>query len=148
MSLIRWQPFREIEAVQREMNRLFDDMLVPSTRRDTAMGITFAPAAELDETEANYQLKLEVPGLDPNDINVEVTAESVSISGERQTETKTEDKGITRSEFRYGRFHRVIPLPGRINHQEVSADYKNGVLYLTLPKLAEEQSKVVKVTVG
>ena len=148
MSLIRWQPFREIEAVQREMNRLFDDMLVPSTQRDTAMGITFAPAAELDETEANYQLKLEVPGLDPNDINVEVTAESVSISGERQTETKTEDKGITRSEFRYGRFHRVIPLPGRINNQEVSADYKNGVLHLTLPKLAEEQSKVVKVTVG
>jgi len=147
MALVRWQPFREIEDVQREMNRLFDDMLAPTTRRE-GVGLAFTPAAELEETADAYKLKLEVPGMEPSDINVEVTAEAVAISGERKTEKKSEEKGMTRTEFRYGKFQRVIPLPGRINNQNVSAEYKNGVLHLTLPKAEEEKNKVVKVNIG
>ncbi|MBF2045982.1 MAG: Hsp20/alpha crystallin family protein [Leptolyngbya sp. IPPAS B-1204] len=146
MALIRWQPFQEIDALQREMNRLFDDVLAPSGRREN--GMAFMPAAELKETEDAIHLRLEVPGLEAKDLNVEVTADSVSISGERQSETKTEEKGVFRSEFRYGKFQRVIPLPVQIDNQNVQAEYKDGILKLTLPKMEDERRKVVKVNLG
>ncbi|QYO67233.1 Hsp20/alpha crystallin family protein [Leptolyngbya sp. 7M] len=146
MALIRWQPFQEIDALQREMNRLFDDVLAPSSRREN--GMAFMPAAEMKETEDAIHLKLEVPGLEAKDLNVEVTADAVSISGERQSETKTEEKGVFRSEFRYGKFQRVIPLPAQIDNQKVQAEYKDGILKLTLPKMEDERRKVVKVNLG
>lgn len=146
MALIRWQPFQEMDALQREMNRLFDDFLVPSGRRE--LGTTFVPAAELKETDTALHLKLEIPGLEAKDLNVEVMADSVSISGERQSETRTEEKGIFRSEFRYGKFQRVIPLHTQIDNQNVQAEYKDGILSLTLPKKEDESRKVVKVNLG
>ncbi|NEP45014.1 MAG: Hsp20/alpha crystallin family protein, partial [Okeania sp. SIO2H7] len=101
MALVRWQPFREIESLQNEMNRLFESVL-PTAKFNYEMGTTFAPAAEIQETPEAVILKLEVPGLEAKDLDVEVTAEAVSIKGERREETKTEEKGVTRSEFRYG----------------------------------------------
>ncbi|NEP44961.1 MAG: Hsp20/alpha crystallin family protein, partial [Okeania sp. SIO2H7] len=112
------------------------------------MGTTFAPAAEIQETPEAVILKLEVPGLEAKDLDVEVTAEAVSIKGERREETKTEEKGVTRSEFRYGSFQRVIPLPARVQNDKVEAEYKNGILHLNLPKAEEEKNKVVKVNIG
>jgi HSP20 family protein len=142
MALIRWEPFREINTLQREMNRLFDDFMVPTTREN---GFSFAPAAEIEETPEAVHLKLELPGMEAKDLDVQVTADSVSISGERKTESRTEEKGVVRSEFRYGKFQRIIPLPVRINNQNVNAEYKDGILTLTLPKVEEEKQKVVKV---
>lgn len=145
MALIRWQPFQEIDSVQRELNRLFNS-LTPNTERifDSA----FVPAAEMEETSDAIHLKLEIPGMESKDLDVQVTAESVSISGERKSEIKTEEKGMTRTEFRYGQFNRVIPLPARIENTNVQAEYKNGILNLTLPKAEEEKHKVVKVDLG
>ncbi len=147
MALVRWQPFREMQEVQREMNRLFEDMLTPSAQ-GSSFSAAFSPAAEIEETEDTYQLKLEVPGMEPDDIDIEVTAEAVSIKGERKTETQKEDGGMTRTEFRYGQFQRVIPLPGRINNRNVAAAYKNGILHLALPKAEEEKNRVVKVSIN
>ncbi|XFA72721.1 Hsp20/alpha crystallin family protein [Thermosynechococcaceae cyanobacterium Okahandja] len=146
MALVRWEPFREIDTLQRQMNRLFDELL-PLTK-DTRNGITFVPPAEMEETGDEIRLKLEIPGMEAKDLNVEVAAEAVSISGERKSETKTEEKGVTRTEFRYGKFSRVIPLPARIQNDKVHAEYKDGVLTLTLPKAEDEKSKVVKVNIG
>ncbi|MDV2995950.1 MAG: Spore protein SP21 [Chroococcidiopsis sp. SAG 2025] len=153
MALVRWEPFREFEmepfrefgSLQREMNRLFDSL---SPRTGGNGGMAFVPAAELQETPEAIHLKLEVPGMEAKDLDVQVTAEAVAISGERKSETKTEEKGVTRSEFRYGSFRRVIPLPSRIQHENVQANYQNGVLTLTLPKAEEEKNKVVKVNIG
>ncbi len=146
MALIRWQPFQEIDSLQREMNRLFDDMLTPGTRREH--NGSFIPAAELKETEDAIHLRLEVPGLEAKDLNVEVTLDAVSISGERQSESKVEEQGNVRTEFRYGRFQRVIPLPAQVDNQKVEAEYKNGILSLVLPKREDERRKVVKVNLG
>lgn len=145
MSLIRWKPFTEIDSLQREMNSLFDS-IVPSN--NDIMSSSFVPAAEMSETPEAVHLKLEVPGLDAKDIDIQVAAESIAIAGERKTETKTEDNGMTRSEFRYGSFRRVIPLPARVKNTEVNAEYKDGILNLTLPKAEEEKNKVVKVNLG
>ncbi len=147
MAIVRFQPFREMEDIQRQMNRLFDDMITP-VNRENGIDLAFTPAAEFHETDNEYQLKLEVPGLEPDDINIEATSEAIAISGERKSETKTEEKGMTRSEFRYGKFQRVLPLPGRVDHQNVKAEYKNGVLKLTLPKAEEEKNRVVKVNLN
>ena len=76
---------------------------------------------------------------------MQVTENAVAISGDRSAETKAEDKGITRSEFHYGKFQRVIPLSARIQNTNVKAEYKDGILNLTLPKAEEEKNKVVKV---
>src|SRR4028118_164324 len=146
MALIRWEPLREMDSLQREMNRLFDS-LTPATDR-ASNGVAFVPAAELDETPEAIHLKLEVPGMEPKDLDVQVTAEAIAISGDRKSETKTQEKGMTRTEFRYGQFRRVIPLPTRIQNDKVQAEYKNGILSLTLPKAEAEKNKVVKVNLG
>ncbi|HEY9887083.1 MAG TPA: Hsp20/alpha crystallin family protein, partial [Candidatus Obscuribacterales bacterium] len=90
--------------------------------------------------------KVEVPGLNPEDIDIQVTAESVAISGERKSETTTEENGMTRSEFHYGSFRRVVPLNTRIDNTNVTADYEGGILKLHLPKAPEERDRMVKVS--
>ncbi|WP_193195584.1 Hsp20/alpha crystallin family protein [Nostoc sp. MG11] len=142
----RLDPFREIDTLQRQMNRLFDRLV--STDGEERTGFNFIPAAELKETDDAIHLRLEVPGLEAKDVNVEATPESVSISGERRYESKTEENGVTRSEFRYGKFQRVIPLPSLIQNDKVQAEYKNGILSLTLPKAESEKHRAVKVNVG
>ena len=86
--------------------------------------------------------------MEAKDLDIEVTVDRVSISGERKSETKSEENGRTRSEFRYGKFSRVIPLPKAIQNTNVTAEYKDGILNLTLPKAEEEKTKVVKVNLG
>jgi HSP20 family protein len=144
MALIRWQPFREIDALQREMNRLFDSLTADVTSLSNG---AFMPAAELHETADAIHLKLEVPGIDAKDLDIQVSADAVSVSGERKSESTSEDKGVKRTEFRYGRFQRVFQLPARIQNDHVTADYKDGILTITLPKAEGEKTKVVKVNV-
>jgi HSP20 family protein len=140
MTLVRWNPWREIDTLQ----RLFEDTRVPSALFERG-GIR-VPAAELHETEDAIHLKVELPGMSAKDLDVQVTLNAVSISGERKEETKTEDNGTTKSEFYYGKFQRVIPLPARVQNTNVTADYKDGILNLTLPKTEAEKNKVVKVS--
>ena len=146
MAIIRWNPTREIDSLQREMNRLFDRVM-PS-HFDWDANAPFVPAAEMSETPEAVHLKLEVPGMKPDDLDVQVSADSVSIRGERRDETQTEEKGMTRTEFRYGSFERVIPLPVRVENTQATAEYKDGILTRDLPKIAEEQHKVVKVNLS
>ena len=143
MALVRWNPWREIDTLQRQINNLFEDTRVPSTFFER--GLIKVPAAELQETEDAIHLKLELPGLEAKDLDVQVTENAVYVSGERKSETKTEEKGITKSEFYYGKFQRIIPLSARVQNTNVTAEYKDGILNLTLPKTEQEKNKVVKV---
>jgi HSP20 family protein len=148
MALIRWEPFREVESLQKEMNRLLDRIVPTDVGNGEKVGLSFIPAAEITETPEAVQLKLEIPGMEAKDLNVEVTADSLTINGERKSEIKTEEEGFTRTEFRYGKFHRVIPLPVQVDNTNVAAEYKDGILNLTLPKAEEEKNKVVKVSIS
>ncbi|MGB5633865.1 MAG: Hsp20/alpha crystallin family protein [Waterburya sp.] len=144
MALVRYNPWQEMNSLQRQLNRLFDDALTPANWDDFG-NFSKIPAAELTEKDDALYLKLEVPGMEAKDLDIQVMADRVAISGERKSETKSEENGRTRSEFRYGKFQRVIPLPARIQNTNVTADYKDGILNLTLPKSEEEKNKVVKV---
>ncbi len=146
MTLVRWNPWQDINILQRQINRLFDEDMLPSALVER--GLSRVPAAELQETEEAIHLKLELPGIEAKDLDVQVTDKAVYVSGERKSATKTEEKGVTKSEFQYGKFQRVIPLSTRIQNTNVTAEYKDGILNLTLPKAEEEKNKVVKVNLA
>ncbi len=147
MAIVRYNPWQEMNSLQRQLNRLFDDVMTPTNWGEFS-NLAKIPAAELTETQDAIHLKLEVPGMDAKDLDIQVTTDQVSIAGERKSETKTQEKDVTRSEFRYGKFQRVIPMPTRIQNTNVKAEYKDGILNLTLPKAEEEKNKVVKVNLG
>ena len=138
MALIRWQPFHEVNSLQRDMNRLFDALepMQESTKQ------SFIPLAEMLETEDKIYLKVEIPGMEPNDINIRVTRDSVMISGERQTESRWHQNKTVHSEFSYGKFSRVISLPTSVNNNDVKGDYQNGIVTLELPKAKQEDHSV------
>lgn len=139
MALIRWQPFHEMNSLQKDMNRLFD-ALEPMQK---SIKQSFIPLAEMSETEDAIYLKVEIPGMNPNDLDVQVTRDNVMISGERQTESKLRQNKI-HSEFSYGKFSRVISLPVPVNNNDVKGDYLNGIITLELPK-AKQENQSVKV---
>lgn len=143
MSLIRYNPLREIDTLQRQMNQLFDEVFLPTERSGDRLA--FSPVAELLENDEAYTLKVELPGIKPEEIEIQASKDSVSITGERQDTRETESDGFRRTEFRYGKFHRIIPLPSAIQNTAVTADYEAGILKLTLPKAEESKNKVVKV---
>ena len=141
MVLIRWQPFREIETLHRQMDRIFDEM----NRLERNTQIAWKPAIELQNTDENIILKAEIPGVEGKDLDVRVTREAVAISGEHRYEKKAQENGFFRSEFRYGKFQRVIPLPAEVQNDRVQADFTNGILTLTLPKVEAANKRVVKI---
>ena len=147
MAIVRYNPWQEMNSLQRQLNRLFDDALTTENWNDFGNWSSF-PSAEITEKEDAYHLKLEIPGMEAKDLDIQVMADRVAIAGERKSETKSEEHGSTRSEFRYGKFQRIIPLPARVKNTDVTAEYKNGIVYLTLPKSEAEKNKVVKVNLG
>lgn len=140
MVLVRYNPWQELNALQRQIDSLFEDFQAPTLAR--------AIAAELHQTEEAVHLKLELPGIEAKDVDIEVTENAVKVVAERKSETKTDNNGKTRSEFYYGKFQRVIPLTARIQNTNVKAEYKDGILNLTLPKTEPEKNKVVKINLG
>jgi HSP20 family protein len=157
MTLMRWQPWREMETLRKQMDRLFDEWLTRDSwmEQDSSLSLLpkrdntlWAPAIEMHETDGEVVLKAQLPGVKPEDLDIQVTEDAVSIAGEHREEARSEEKGIVRSEFRYGHFQRIVPLPVSIRNHEVKSEFKDGVLTLMLPKSQESRSKVVKVNLG
>jgi HSP20 family protein len=151
MSLIRWQPLKELDILRHQMNHLFDQ-LMPGEREigqfpklENAM---WAPAIELQETDTAVIVKAVIPGIEAKELDVQVSENTVSITGEHREEKRTQEKGYFHSELQYGRFQRIVPLPVGVKHDQVQAEFKDGVLMLTLPKAESSPSKVTKVDLG
>ncbi|BAY09547.1 Hsp20/alpha crystallin family protein [Calothrix sp. NIES-2098] len=145
MVLVRWQPFSEIETLRRQMDRMFEEL--GGVNAQVAQQ-NWTPAIELQDTNDSLILRAEIPGIEGKDLDVHVTREAVAIAGETRQESKTEQKGYFRSEFRYGKFQRIVSLPVPIRNDQVKAELKNGILTLTLPKVEEIKQKVVKINLG
>ncbi|HEY9700666.1 MAG TPA: Hsp20/alpha crystallin family protein [Trichocoleus sp.] len=138
-----WNPWQEMDTIRRQIDRAFDGLTQP-----TSSEFNWTPAIELQDSGDALVLKAQLPGIDPKQLNVEVTKEAVSITGERRQESKTEENGYIKSEFRYGTFHRIVPLPVAVINDQVQAEYKDGILVLTLPKVVEARNKVVKINLA
>jgi HSP20 family protein len=136
MAFTLYSPFLEINSVQRQIDQLFQEVL-PTT------SLVSRPPVEISVNEDSVELKIELPGVDIKDIDVEVSKQMVAINGQRQRPAEVEN-----SEFYYGKFSRLITLPVEVQNSQVTANYQDGILYLTLPKAAAEKNTVVKVNLG
>ncbi|HIK19316.1 MAG TPA: Hsp20/alpha crystallin family protein [Leptolyngbyaceae cyanobacterium M33_DOE_097] len=143
MALIHWQPWQEIEVLRRQFDQLFDELTPVTT--PAANQATWAPAVELATTENDVTVRVALPGIDAKDLDVQISRDTVAISGEYRQENKTESAQFFRSEFRYGNFRRVVKLPFAVQNDKAQADFSNGVLTLTLPRIEAERPKVVKL---
>lgn len=156
MAIVKWDPLREMMSIQREMNRLFDDVAVSSNGNGNQMNgqmnggrsMGMLPLAEMDNQDDKIHLKVEVPGMSADDLDIRVMKEAVMISGERKTESTSDSNGQKRSEFRYGSFSRTIPLPEPVDNSSVEAEYKDGILTLEMPKVEDNSNKAVKVSLN
>jgi HSP20 family protein len=147
MNITRWQPLYRLNTLQRDMDRLFDQLTQTSwgDTMPTQQGQDWVPAVEVKETDAHVILRAEVPGVSAEDLDIQVTRNAVAITGEHRYENKSEDNGYFRSEFRYGQFQRVVSLPSKVENEQVKAEFRDGILTLTMPKAEDERRKVFKV---
>jgi HSP20 family protein len=144
--ITRWDPFRELAQLQNRVNRLFQEANV--SQEEGIATTSFVPAVDIYETEQNIVLKLEVPGVEQKDLDIRIENNTITIRGERNFEKEVKEENFHRVERRYGSFQRSFSLPNTVNTEQVSADYENGVLKVTLAKRAEAKPKQIKVNVG
>ena len=144
MALVRWDPFRELTALQSEVNRLFSR----ATGGDGAERHSWTPAVDVVETDGAITLKAELAGMDPKDINIEVQDNVLTVSGERKFEEEVKEDKFYRIERRYGAFSRSLALPPTADETKVEAKYENGILHVTVPKTELAKPKKISVTVG
>src|SRR5215471_6501656 len=146
--LTRWDPFRELSALQNRMSRLFEEQQYGSGQEESLTAGAFVPPVDIYEDEHSIQLKLEVPGIEQKNLDVKVENNVLTVSGERKFEKEEKEENFRRVERRYGSFTRSFPLPNTVNAEDVTADYTNGVLKIRLGKRAEAKPKQIKVSVG
>lgn len=148
MALMRWDPLKDILSLQERMNRLFDDMLVRTKKEEeTFFRGMWSPAVDIYETEDEIVLKAELPGVNKDDVSVEVTDNLLILKGERRAEKEIKEENYHRRERVYGAFQRSFTLPNIVDKEKVRARYKDGVLEITLPKASEAKPKQIKVEV-
>lgn len=143
-ALTRWDPFRNINTLQDQMNRLFDTAF--PARPEEAL-TTWAPSVDIYETENELVLKADLPDIDEKDLDVRVENNMLTIRGERKFEQKVKEENYLRIERSYGAFSRSFSLPNTVNGEAIKAEYKNGVLTVSMPKRAEAKPKQVKINV-
>lgn len=149
MAIVRWEPFRDLVSTQDRFNRLFNDTFSHVFGEGGEAGIqTWSPAVDILETGQNLVLKAELPGVDPKDIEVRVEDGTLYLKGQRKFEKDTKEENYHRIERSYGSFTRSFALPRSVNPDQVQANYKDGVLTLTLPKREEAKPKTIKVQVS
>lgn len=145
MAITRWDPFREVVALQNRFNTLFRDMKESESPLTTA---SFVPAVDIYEDEKKVVLKLEVPGVEEKDLDVRVENNILTVKGERKFEAEEKEENFHRIERSYGSFYRAFTLPSTVDSEHVKASYTAGVLRLELMKKAEAQPKQIKVNVA
>jgi HSP20 family protein len=145
MAITRWDPFREVAALQNRVNSLFRDFNDGESSLTTT---NFIPAVDIYEDEKRIVLKLEVPGIPEKDLDVTVENNTLVVKGERKFEKEEKEENFHRIERRYGSFSRAFTLPTTVETENIDAKYENGVLKLELKKKPEAQAKQIKVNVN
>ncbi len=148
MPIVRWEPFRDLITTQDRMNRLFNETLGRVFGDEEARSGAWLPAVDIYETEQSVIVKAELPGIDPKDVEVTVHEGTLYLKGERKYEKEVKEEHYHHVERAYGSFARSFELPASINEDKVEADFKDGVLTLTMPKREEAKAKKIKISVA
>jgi HSP20 family protein len=143
MALVRWDPAREVDSLQSEMNRLFDTFFGGDDTRGVRRWV---PAMDLVETDDHLVLRADLPGLDQGDVSIEIKDGVLTVSGARQAEQEEKAEGFHRVERAYGSFSRSLSLPQGVDPDKVAAEFDKGVLEVRIPK--PEERKPHRVAIG
>ena len=149
MALTRWRPtqavFPPVWDIQNEINRVFDNLWGPEESKLRGM---WSPAVDIAETRDEIVVSADLPGLEKENIKVNVENNVLTFSGERKQETKTEESNVHRLERSYGFFSRSFALPATVKSDKIKAAYKDGVLRLMLPKVEEAKPRQIAVEIN
>jgi HSP20 family protein len=144
MALVRWDPIRELDSLQGDMNRLFDRFF--EGRGANGMSRRWIPAMDLVETDDHLVLRGDLPGMTEDDVDIEIKDNVLTVSGERKAESEEKGEGYHRVERAFGTFSRSLTLPQGVDADRVDATFDKGVLEVRIPKPAE--AKPTRVQIG
>jgi HSP20 family protein len=148
MTLIRWEPARELQSIQSEMNRLFNTFFEPSAAGNGAVMRRWSPAMDLVETDEHFVLRADLPGVSEGDVKIELDDNVLTISGERKAAHEERKEGFYRVERAYGSFSRTLTLPEGVDAEGISANFDRGVLEVRVPKPEQRKPRKVEISVG
>ncbi|MBI3304495.1 MAG: Hsp20/alpha crystallin family protein [Deltaproteobacteria bacterium] len=151
-ALTPWRPMRELENLYRSMDEMFERLTErffgPGERERPLWGTeAWAPVIESHVENGNLVVKADLPGIDPKEVTISVVGNQLTIEGERKREEKKEEKDYFYRELAYGKFSRTMTLPDGVDADKVKANYKNGVLEITMPAPKQLASKKVQIEV-
>jgi HSP20 family protein len=145
VTIVRWEPFREISSLQSEMNRLFnaafDTPAAGGSRR-------WAPPMDLLETDEQFVLRADLPGMGESDVNIELEDNVLTVSGERRAEHEEKGEGFHRVERAFGSFSRSLTLPKGVDPEGVAAAFDRGVLEVRIPKPEQRKPRKIAISAG
>lgn len=149
MNLIKWDPFRELEDVSTRLNRIFGRPLARMDPNSEMLAmVDWTPSADISETDTAYLIKAEIPGVKKEDVKVTLQDGILTIQGERKSEKEEKDKKFHRIECSYGSFMRSFRVPDDADESGVKAEFKDGILNVTLNKSAKAKPKAINVSVS
>jgi HSP20 family protein len=144
-DIMKWPEIPTITGLQREMDRLFEDFF---RRGGLLREWRWSPSVDVVETNDTVVVKAELPGLEPKDVDISVSGDTLTIKGEKKEEKEEKGKTFYRMERCYGSFCRTVELPTSVEADKAKADYKNGVLEITLPKTEQVKAKKIPIKTG
>lgn len=144
MTLVKYQPFNDVDVFDRGLSRFFDSLFDAKDKTTEKM---IFPKADIVEDKDKYTVHLDAPGLKKDDVKLAVNNKSLTISGERKDEKKVEDKQSVYREINYGRFERTFTLPEGIESDKIEAKLDNGVLEIVIPKSEKQKPKEIEIKV-
>ena len=149
MNLVKWDPFRELEDVSNRLNRIFGRPLGRTESNNEMLAMAdWTPSADISETDTAYLIKAEIPGVKKEDVKVTIQDGMLTIQGERKMEKEEKDKKFHRIERSYGSFMRSFRVPDDADESAVKAEFKDGMLNVTLGKSAKAKPKSINVSVS
>jgi len=144
MTMIRWEPFREMTTLRNAMDRLFEESFVRPSRLWPEVGVGEL-AVDMYQTANDVVVKAALPGLKPEEVDISITGDILTIKGEHKEEQEVKQEDYFYKEHRYGGISRSVAIPVQVKSDKAEATFENGVLTLTLPKAEETKPKQIKV---
>ena len=148
MTLVRWDPFRDVSSLQDRINRMFEDFFPRSRELDEEIGVcAWQPAVDIYETGESLIIQAELPGVNKEDVSVELKDNILTLKGERKVEKKIEEQRYFRKERCFGTFNRSFNLRESVQPEKIKAKFKEGILEIEIPRAEAERPKQITVDI-
>ena len=152
MTLVKWNPARELMSIEKEFNKLFNTFSnkfgISNEGENEMENAVWAPLTDISEDNENYYLNLDVPGVDKNDVKISYSNGNLVIKGERKDEKETKKSEYHRIERSFGKFFRSFTLPEKIKEDKIEAKFKDGALSIVIPKADEVKPREIEVKIN